>query len=127
MKDILNKSDILIEIEQDIEQYDLILLIVGEFSKGENLAEKVCQSEAIRSTKRNIKIMSMFDISKKMDNITYRKLTEEEQEDLINLYFLYDFSDKFRFFSSKELYGSILNYIKTGYLTFEEVCTSMLL
>lgn len=53
------------------------------------------------------------------DNIRILKKTESEE--LIKLYHLYEFSDKFRLLSNNENYGGIINLLNTGVLTEDEM------
>ena len=52
---------------------------------------------------------------------TYRIMDFQELEELRRLYYLYDFSNKFVAFSKTQICGSVLNYVKEGILSIEEV------
>ena len=53
-------------------------------------------------------------------------MDREEREVLERLYFTYDFSDQFIMISDKQQFGGLLNYIKTGTITREEMIRALL-
>ena len=56
----------------------------------------------------------------------YRRLDWEEAIRLKNMYMMYGFSDRFRFLSKEGRYGNIMDYVKTGVLTWEEAFAALL-
>ncbi len=44
----------------------------------------------------------------------------------LQIYFMYDFSDRFQVLSDNPQYGSILNYVKAGNLTMEAAFQTLL-
>ena len=71
----------------------------------------------------------LVDIIKEENNIknAFEKVkltygTEEER----NLFYLYEFSDNYRLVSDSSIFPSMLNYVKTGLLTQEEMVEVLL-
>ena len=55
-----------------------------------------------------------------------RLLTKKQMERVLELYHLYDFSDKVTVLSSNVQYASMVNYVKTGLLTMEGMVEALL-
>lgn len=109
------------EIEEDLEHYDLVLLIDDE-----NLAEQFNESKALINVKKSIKIYISHEIDVKFPTVSCRRLSEEEKKSILDLYYLYNFSDHFVLISEKSCYGGLFNYVKTGWLTLSEVFRAFL-
>ena len=56
----------------------------------------------------------------------YRRLTEHEMQELLSLYYLYSFSDRFLVISEQPQFGSLNNYVTAGLLTREEMMEAFL-
>jgi hypothetical protein len=54
-----------------------------------------------------------------------RKLSCQNIEQLKELYFMYEFSDRFQLLSQEESFGGILNFVDMGILTKEEVICAL--
>lgn len=55
-----------------------------------------------------------------------RFFSQEDINEILKMYFLYDFSDKVITISDSLQYGSLFNYVKTGILTKQEMVDSLL-
>lgn len=53
-------------------------------------------------------------------------ITEEEVEEICSLYYLYEFSNRFRIVSRENNYGSVFNLVDSGLLTYEEAFEAIL-
>ena len=72
----------------------------------------------------NVEIWQSID---KKSNIKLSKYVSKAVIDkVINLYCMYDFSDKVFVISDTNQYGNIFNYIKTGILTRQEMVDALL-
>lgn len=110
------RTTILPEIEEDLERFDRILLItdmgIGAFP-------------AVVDAK-NILILSTGTISVENDSqVTCRQITMEQQAELLKIYHMYEFSDRFRVVSRDSRFGSIWNYVDTGMLTEQEALEAL--
>ena len=107
-------------ISRGLEKFDMIFLFLG--SKNEWLLKAFCESDMLREADKKILILSTVNMD---DNLygryEYRRISEEEQASLEQLYRMYDFSNRFQIISDDPQYGGLLNYVKTGIMTIEEV------
>ena len=53
-------------------------------------------------------------------------ITRKEMDEILEIYNMYDFSDKVIVVSNSNQYGSLFNYVKTGILTKQEMVDSLL-
>ena len=105
------KNNILTEVEKDLERFDRILLIT-------NMC--IISFPAVVNV-TNILILSVNEIP--LDNnllIAYRQITKEQETELLRMYRMYEFSDRFRVVSRDSRFGSIWNYVDAGILTEQE-------
>lgn len=105
------RPTILREIEEDLERFDRILLImdmsIGSFPTGMDV--------------QNILILSVNEVSlESKRQIAFRQITAEQQAELLKTYHMYEFSDRFRIVSRDSRFGSIWNYVDAGILTDQE-------
>lgn len=108
------------DISRDLEKFDRILLLSG--NKSEELLKTFFESDVLRERNRKILILSTLNrLDTQNGTCEYHRISKEEQEILISLYNMYDFSDRFLLISDNPQYGSLLNYVKTGIMTMEEV------
>ena len=47
-------------------------------------------------------------------------------DEILNFYRMYDFSDKITVISDSDQFGSLINYVKTGILTKQEMVDALL-
>lgn len=128
----MKKMDSIVEaaqrMERDLKKFDMIFAILrgglikedwgNDFSR---LLMKKCE------TKRMLVLSDLDIISENCAGYEWRKLEIAEIHILKNLYRMYDFSDQFFIISEESQYGSLLNYVKTGFLTMEEVLQAFIL
>lgn len=119
MNVIVSLDRIINDIEGYINEYDCILIFdVREFEIHQ-LFSAFCESEALRQTDKKVMVMAAADAVPV--NGQYRKITQEEYESIYEIYSMYEFSDRIQIISQNSQYASMLNYIKTGILTMEEM------
>ena len=56
----------------------------------------------------------------------HRCISWEDCCKLCELYFMYEFSDRFQILYRKECFGSLMNFIDTGLLTYKEITDALL-
>lgn len=56
---------------------------------------------------------------------TYGRITEEEQEQLLRLYHMYEFSDKFSVIGEEGAYGGLSRLVETGVISMEEAAEAL--
>lgn len=112
------------DISEYLKKYDRILLLIDID------ITSFCKSEALKNTTKKVLILSNADIDHtnhmNHSNCAYRRLTGEELEALQRMYNMYEFSDRFQVLSDSPQYGGLLNYVKTGLMTEEDVFQALL-
>lgn len=97
------------KIKGYLEAYDVILLAgTGDSSDGD-LAGQLLNSQAIHESGKKVLV-----------------LPADKCEDLAELYFTYEFSDRIRVIDGSRLHGSLMNYVALGLLTEQEMLESIL-
>lgn len=128
------------KIQSDLKRFDLVLLIIDGTGIAENLTIDFCYSQPLRRTSKKILILSQTEnfyqkgwsdgyclkneFRQKGDiqgNSEYRQISSKEQKELSDLYRMYEFSDHFQVLADCPQFGGLLNYVKTGLLSKEEV------
>lgn len=119
-----------------LQKFDLVLLVMNGSGIAENLTENFLDSEALRNAEKTVLVLSDRNISNQ--NISYKNISDTntrhqycrldtaELEAVRSIYFLYDFSDHFRILSDNRQYGGLLDYVKTGIMTMEDVFQTIL-
>ncbi len=79
----------------------------------------------IKERHRNILIWSR-QVDGDMEKVIDRMLSAEEMSELLLLYRRYEFTDKLIFISDDLYYPNILNYVRQGLLSKEEVTEALL-
>lgn len=112
-------------IIRDIEKFDMVLLL-GD-SENKKLL-KTYGEAVLRESPKHILILSSEDLSDfSCGRHEYRRILKEEEMLLKRLYSLYDFSNRFQLISDNTQCGSLMNYVKTGIMTMEEVFRVLLI
>ena len=109
-------------LSSHLERFDRIFAVMVCEKDTENLIYDFCSSKALRETTKKILILSDKDIPcRKGLNCQFRRLNEKEMDMVRQIYFMYDFSDRFQVLSDQSQYGSLLNYVKSGDMTMEAI------
>ena len=72
----------------------------------------------------NAVVFHCFQMKRKSLHLKY--ISESQMNELLNIIYLYDFSDKVIVISDSSQYGGLLNYVKTGLLTKRELIDALL-
>ena len=130
MQEDLSKSTIRFELEQNIAEFNKVILVHGQREEeglanalyGYEAAKKIDTKVLILSSGRNCCKCCKEDTS----GITWRYITDSEMQDILKLYYLYDFSDRIALFSQESIFGGLLNFVDTGILTMDELARALL-
>ncbi|HBA50116.1 MAG TPA: hypothetical protein DCZ91_20450 [Lachnospiraceae bacterium] len=134
------------ELKSNIEVYDRIFLVREDEQEAEKLLDAFLKSRALRKTKFKVLVLSAMtyknwgqELMQKMPSLAigengigtggmaeYKQITEENARFLLSLYHMYEFSDRFRLISTREICGSLFQLADTGLLSREEVWEAML-
>ena len=74
---------------------------------------------------KNIEIWHCMDDTS--EDIFFKHISFEEMEEILNLYRMYEFSDKITVLSEDIQYANMINYVKAGLLTPEEMVEALLI
>ncbi len=112
-------------MSRDLDKFDMILaFFCGEMNRKE-WAKQFVRSRELKRTSKKILILSDTEFSyTDSSNYIYRKIGRDEAKEIENLYRMYEFSDRIIMLSESPQYGGLVNYVKTGVMTMEEVIRS---
>lgn len=111
-----NKSDILVKLEAALETFDRVLLVTDDL-----------QEPFITSSMKKILVLTTKNIPlADIPQITYSQITAKQQTELLKLYGMYEFSDRFQVIAADGRFGSLWNYVETGILTAQEAMEVLL-
>lgn len=116
---------LLMGLERDLEDYDRIFLVFIEGKAQEDFFAQFCGSEELGNCGKKILILSAENLMENRPD-RFRKISCQTAARLKELYFMYEFSDRFRLLSREECFGGILNLVDTGILTKEEAFSALL-
>lgn len=113
-------------ISNFLQKYDLVLLIMNGSDTAKNLTENFLKSKALEKTSKKVLVLSDQNVPYVNTYNQYHQLSAEELDAIQKIYFMYDFSDHFRVLSDSRQYGGLLDYVKTGIMTMEDVFQTFL-
>lgn len=90
-------------------------------SSNKDFVRMLCRE--LENHESNAEVWHLFEI---MDGNRELHLSQDEMKDVLELYRLYDFSDKVYVISDYGDCGSLFNYVKTGILTEQEMVDALL-
>ena len=125
VKDHRNGKIELLELQSIIEIYDKVILILFEENEAMDIMAKFEHSNAMKQTEKNILILSTAEWNG-TSNFTYKRIARRESSELRNLYYMYEFSDKFQVLSNPNNFGTLFNFCDTGLLSLEEALEAIL-
>lgn len=109
-------------LETTLSYYDKVL-----FFEALELIQIFDQLKLFEIPKQKILILSTYPSLPESQTITFRQISKEEAREITELYFTYEFSDKFLLVSSENIdYGDLYHMIDMGILTLEEFGTALL-
>lgn len=105
-------------IDRDLKNFQLILVLIVDKYEIEKLMIRL-KNPNVKTKK--ILILSNVDISFTDSFYAYRRISDGERDTIMRIYYMYDFSDRFQIISDNPQYGGLLNYVKTGLMTWEDI------
>ncbi len=122
---MMNKDELLTALECYLNEYDRIILIINSSIGESDLVSKFINSEAVKNNTKKIMIMSS-DNAPESEYYVYYRLSKAEEKQLVSLYMMYEFSDRFQILAYGNNFGNIFNYVNTGLMTWEEMFEAIL-
>lgn len=95
--------------KNDLEVYDVVLLIGTECSDDEDLAGRFLNSQILKKSGKKVLVLPV-----------------DKCKELAELYYTYEFSDRIRMIGGNRQHGSLMNYVVHGLLTEQEMFESIL-
>lgn len=88
---------------------------------------EIMQLLSERLVSKNVSHVEIWQsIDEKSDSELSIYVSKDVVEKAVNMYHMYDFSDKVFVISDSDQYGSLFNYVKTGILTAQEMVDALL-
>ena len=112
-------------IEQVIDKFDKIILIpeTGMKILKRNIIDNVNYADF---TGQHILVLSAIMMDSTAECFTYRKISRVWEEQLVRLYYSYEFTDNFVLLDESTVCPTLLNFVKTGILTAGEALQALL-
>lgn len=85
----------------------------------------VC-SKISKSPQRGRTLLLITDHIDAYENSDVKEVSRKEMREILELYYMYEFSDRVQIISSGHRFGTLLNYVDTGLLTFDEAIEAFL-
>ncbi|MBE5837062.1 hypothetical protein [Butyrivibrio sp.] len=104
------------KLERDLKKYKIVLLISSSFPQ--------CK-EVLCAFKENEDFHIYCPFEMAVDCSNAENISAVMEKEMLDFYYMYEFSDRFWVVDNGQQYGSLLNYIKTGIMTFDEVVESI--
>jgi len=117
------KAKIIIELEKDLMQYDSVLLCIP--NDVDSVLERLFDLSIFKQSEANFKVYipSSFDMYVK-ENV--RVVSGQEMNIILEYYRMYEFTDRLKILGENKQFGGLVNYLKNGILTEEEVFEAIL-
>ena len=93
------------------------VIIASDFSRIE-------EALAILDMHKDIKVLSVDNRCGQHENA--KVITRDEERELLDLYHMYEFSDKFLVLENSSQYGSVFDYVEDGIISFDEAVRSLI-
>jgi len=120
------KKNTIRELENNLNKYDKVILINGLDNKNLDLTELII--DYLEMKKVVIKILLLSSTISENDKQTYtvQKISKEDEQIIVSLYRIYEFSDRFFLIDNGNHNGNLFNYVEKGLLTLEEAIEAMI-
>lgn len=105
--------------------YDKIIIYCESQKKDLDFIVK-CVNEADDIKKVLIVSDSKIDFISNNTNLHFYQINREEKDELLDLYFMYEFSEHITIVNNNPQYPSIFNYLSVGLLTNEDLIKALL-
>ena len=111
-------------IEKALEEFDKVILIDSSL-QDRQLTEAFQDEDNFRETDKKVLILSGVE-DKRLGNIEWHRISESETREILETYYLYEFSNRIAVVAREQAFGSLLDYVATGLLTEEELVGAIL-
>ena len=116
--------ELLLRLEEWLTVYDYVFLIPDGNGAAGTFVSAILPAAAGKTGGRRILLLSVVPVNSDA-GFTCRQIHREEAEQLLELYLMYEFSDKFSLIATESAYGSLINLVETGVLPMEEAAQAL--
>lgn len=117
-------AKLLRQLEEWLAVYDHIFLVPDKMVEEDISVSGILRAGAGKTGDRKFLLLSASLITESV-GFTYRQLMEEEQEQFLRLYHMYEFSDRFSVISWENAYGGLFHLVETGLLSMDEAAQAL--
>lgn len=118
-------TEMLKKLETWLAAYDRVFLVPGENGTAGDFASAILRAAAGKTGNRRILVLSAVPVSVG-EGFTYKQIREEEQNRLLQLYYMYEFADNFSVIDKTNVYGGLFHLVETSVLSVEEAAEALL-
>lgn len=119
-----DETELLKKLETWLVSYDRVFLVPGENGTAGDFASAILHAAAGKTGERRILVLSAVPVTVGA-GFTYRQIRAEEQEQLIQLYYMYEFADNFSVIAKTNAYGGLSHLVDTGKLSMGEAAEAL--
>lgn len=116
--------ELLSKLEAWLASYDHVFLIPSKNGTVGTAIRDLLRAGADKTKGRSLLLLSAAPVTASAD-FTYRQLGRQEEEQLLQLYHMYEFSDHFSVIGETEAYGGLFHLVETGVLSMEEAAEAL--
>lgn len=122
MNEVISNNGLMSRIQHSLDIYDRVLLIQ------ENEEFRKCLEGGRKTDNGNFLLLMPDTVEDDFEEFgfTQQFLTQEEMEEISHMYYMYEFSNRFRIVSRENNYGSVFDLVDSGLLTYEEAFEAIL-
>jgi len=104
------------KLERDLKKYKIVLLISSSFPQ--------CK-EVLCAFKENEDFHIYCPFEMAVDCSNAENISVEMEKEMLDFYYMYEFSDRFWVVDNGQQYGSLWNYVESKILTFDEAVEAL--
>ena len=108
-----------------IEEYDKVALVVDGEGMTEYLTDKVRDYLSNHQLDTKLLVLSKTNSQDSDALVGLKAITAEEEQELLELYNTYEFSDRFMVIRESSFCGNLFNYVKGGLLNWDEALDAL--
>lgn len=114
----------ILSIEKALEEFDKIILIDSKLHDRQ-LTGAFYDEDNFKETDKRVLILSESE-EKCVGNIEWHYISESETREILEIYYLYEFSNRIAVVAREQTFGSLWDYVATGLLTRKELVAALL-
>lgn len=111
-------------IEKALEEFDRVILIDTRLHD-QQLTEAFYDEDNFKGTDKKVLILSKSE-EKHAEKTEWHHVSESEAREILEIYYLYEFSNRIAVVTREQAFGSLWDYVATGLLTEEEMVEAIL-